>query len=129
MVRPEDLLALRIELHNLSVVAGSPPRLKKTASGAAALVVHLPPQSIGEQTFFETRVGDPGTENPTPPPVRARVAGESRLAFSVPNGFDVPYTLEGVLGAIQSLAPAVTANALPPTNTTASTTSPHDQVQ
>ena len=114
-VRPDDLLALRIELSNLVVTPGDPPRLERASpSGAAALVVHLPPQSIAEETFFQT--APPGTSNPPPPkpgtpqasepsgnedpvapPVRARIAGESRLAFSVPPGFSVPYTLEGVL--------------------------------
>ena len=130
-VRPDDLLALRIELSNLVVTPGDPPRLERASpSGAAALVVHLPPQSIAEETFFQT--APPGTSNPPPPkpgtpqasepsgnedpvapPVRARIAGESRLAFSVPPGFSVPYTLEGVLQALTTLAPLVPANALP----------------
>ena len=50
----------------------------------------------------------------TGPPVRARISGESRLAFTVPDGFDVEYTLQGVLAAIESLALAVPANAKPP---------------
>lgn len=131
VVRPADLVALRVELHNLVVVAGSPPRLKKTASGAAALILHFPPQSITEQTFFETRPAgttnpkrpdgsddkpDPpgGSETLTGPPVRARIAGESRLVFAVPDGFDVPYTLQGLLEACESLPMAVPANARPP---------------
>lgn len=112
VLRPDDLLALRFELRGLAVTPGNPPRLKKSGSGAAQLVVHFPPQSITEQTFFETRPGAPGTENPSGPPVRARIAGESRLAFTVPDGFDVPYTLDGLLGAIESLTPSVAANAV-----------------
>lgn len=133
VLRPADLLALRIELRNLSVTPGPPPRLKKTGSGAATLILHFPPQSIAEQTFFESgipavenpkppRPGTPGkpepanpaADAPTGPPVRARIAGESRLAFTVPDGFDVPYTLEGVLEAIESLPLAVPANARAP---------------
>ena len=116
VLRPADLLALRIELRNLSVTPGQPPRLKKRGSGAATLIVHFPPQSIAEETFFATaspgtsnrpppRDGTPdkpepaggGEEAPSKPPVRARMAGESRLAFTVPDGFDVPYTLEGAV--------------------------------
>jgi hypothetical protein len=133
VLRPADLLALRIELRNLSVTPGHPPRLTKHGTGAAALIVHFPPQSIVEETFFATatpgtanrpppRDGTPdkpepangGEETPSVPPVRARMAGESRLAFTVPDGFDVPYTLEGVLAAIESLPLAVPSNARPP---------------
>src|SRR5262249_10094394 len=35
VVRPDDLVALRLELRGLSVSAGAPPRLRKTASGKA----------------------------------------------------------------------------------------------
>ena len=132
VLRPADLLALRLELRNLTVTPGQPPRLKKAGDGAATLIVHFPPQSITEETFFEKPPPDtadqpaprptpdkpappPGEEeDPTGPPVRARIAGESRLAFAIPDGFDVPYTLEGVLAAMESLPQAVAANARPP---------------
>ncbi|WP_253958358.1 hypothetical protein [Rhizobium sp. WYJ-E13] len=131
VVRPDDLVALRIETRNLTIVAGTPPRLKKQASGAANIILHFPPQSITEETFFETRPSgtqnpaaqrpdeqvkqDPagGSETPRTPPIRARIAGESRLVFQVPDGFDVPYTLEGVLDACQALSLKVAANAGP----------------
>lgn len=132
VLRPADLLALRLELRNLAVTPGQPPRLKKAGDGAATLIVHFPPQSIAEETFFETPADDTsnqppprptpdkpepaggGQETPTGPPVRARIAGESRLAFAIPDGFDVPYTLEGVLAAMETLPLAVAANARPP---------------
>ena len=133
VVRPTDLVALRLQLQNLVVTPGSPPRLRKTATGAAYLVVHFPPQAITEQTFFETKPKGT-TKNPPPPPgvqdtpepsgggsepltgppVRARISGESRLVFSVPDGFNVEYTLQGVLTAIENLALVVTANAKAP---------------
>jgi hypothetical protein len=131
VVRPEDLLALRVELRNLAVTAGNPPRLQKSATGAAYLILHFPPQAITEQTFFETR--PPGMQNPkrpngsddkpdppggseelTGPPIRARIAGESRLAFEIPDGFDIEYSLEALLAAVEGLALSVTSNALPP---------------
>lgn len=112
VVRADDLLALRFEANNLAIVPGSPPRLKKQGRGAATLIVHFPPQSIAEQAFFETTPGAPQAEEPTA--ARARISGESRLAFKVPDGFDVPYTLEGLLQAIGTLEPAVTSTALPP---------------
>src|SRR4051812_17082369 len=40
VVRPNDLVAIRLELHNLTVTPGNPPRLKKQATGAAHLVLH-----------------------------------------------------------------------------------------
>jgi len=130
VVRADDLLVLRIELNNLAVEPGTPPRLKKTAAGAATLTLHFPPQAITEETFFETPppgVTPPGTvrppppqpadpttsEDPSGPPIRARIAGESRLVFNVPDAFDVPYTLEGVLAAVEQLPLAVKANAKP----------------
>jgi hypothetical protein len=129
VVRPDDLLALRIELVNLKVTPGTPPLLERNAGGAAYIVLHLPPQSIAEKVFFETAapgMSDPDlppgaqvkgsepttTDAPDPPPIRARVAGESRLVFKVPATFSVPYTLAGVLEACESLAPNVPANAL-----------------
>lgn len=120
VVRAEDLLLLRIELQNLVVQAGDPPRLKKTGKDAAHLILHFPPQAITEQTFFDARAE--GSSNPSPPgsdtldkpPVRARISGESRLAFAVPDGFDVPYTLAGILKAVEQLQLSVPRNALPP---------------
>lgn len=133
VVRPDDLLALRIELRNLAVVEGSPPRLVKSGVATGYLILHFPPQAITEETFFETRptgVADPeGSANPNDkpkpdppggsealrvPPIRARIAGESRLVFRVPNDFDIPYTLSSVLDACQALALKVAMNARPP---------------
>ncbi len=133
VVRPEDLLALRIERRNLEIVPGSPPRLVKSGNGASYLILHFPPQAITERTFFEAaapgttnpeanhpnRNVEPkpepgGSESPTGPPIRARTAGESRIAFQVPNDFDIPYTLSSVLDACQELALRVPRNARPP---------------
>jgi hypothetical protein len=128
VVRPDDLLVLRVERQNLNIVPGSSPRLVKAGTGTARLILHFPPQAITEETFFETHpagTSNPPTQNPNeqpkpepggseplrPPPVNARVSGESRLAFDVPDGFDVPYTLAGVLEACRTLALSVAANA------------------
>jgi hypothetical protein len=130
VVRPDDLLALRVELRNLSVVPGTPPRLRKGGNSPAHLILHFPPQAITEETFFETRPAgttDPKRPDGTPdkpspagsdpltgPPIRARVSGESRLAFVVPDGFDIEYSLASILTAVEGLALSVPANALPP---------------
>jgi len=132
VVRPADLLALRIELVNLQIVPGTPPTLQPAGSGNAAIVLHFPPQAIAEEVFFET--APPGMDKPDlppgaapknpgavdsgvlPPPLRARTANESRVAFDVPPGFSAPYTLAGVLAACEQLALDVPANALPRTS-------------
>jgi hypothetical protein len=115
----------------MRVQAGATPTLSRgpASAGASYIVLHFPPQALAEQVFFQAAV--PGTkaprvpdgapppsapganENPLPPPIRARIAGESRLAFKVPDGFSVPYQLADVLAACQQLAPNVPGNALP----------------
>lgn len=133
-VRPDDLLALRIELVNLQIQAGSPPKVKKAATGDSYIVLHFPPQSIAEEVFFEAAaagMANPdipppapgiqpkpqpgGSESPAEAPLRARVASESRLAFKVPNGFEATYSIDGLLQACNTLGLNVPANALPRT--------------
>ncbi|MBY8977075.1 hypothetical protein KHP62_14755 [Rhodobacteraceae bacterium NNCM2] len=137
-LRVEDLVALRIELVNLAVTPGKPPKLRKAGRGAPRLILHFPPQAITEETFYEVPPANmdnpddvPGGEHPHPDkqdkpepagggsevlrelPVRARIADESRLVFKVPNDAEIDYTLEGILEACQSLEPVVAANARP----------------
>lgn len=134
-VRPDDMAALCIELVNLSVVLGPPPLVRRSSGGGAGpafLVLHFPPQAIGEQAFFQSaqpsKDGGPPDEKVDKPqgrvaekpgsrtialPARARIAGESRLVFEVPDPFETPYTLAGLLDACQRLAPSVAANTLP----------------
>ncbi len=137
VVRPDDLVALRVQLSNLKIAPGTPPMLVRDAAGPAFLVLHFPPQSITEQTFFEKT--PPGMTKPEPDPsilhqkpeidaegkgsdalpsahsIRARIADESRLVFKVPDDASIPYTLEGILNAVQTLEPKVAANAGPRT--------------
>ena len=111
VVRALDLLALRIELRNLTIEPGDPPLLKRTTRGSGYLILHFPPQSITEQAFYQA--APPGfadanalsaSETPDAPPIRARIADESRLVFRVPAGTVIPWTLEGVLDAVQELS-------------------------
>ena len=133
VVRPDDMAALRVELVNLTIIAGTPPLVRYRGAGKAFVVLHFAPQSLGEQAFFQaaqpSRTGQPpdetvdtprglkaggaGAAAVDPPPVLARIAGESRLAFAVPAGFEAPYTLAGLLAACEQLAPSVPASALP----------------
>ncbi|MBL3571603.1 hypothetical protein JMJ94_19265 [Rhodovulum visakhapatnamense] len=137
-LRVDDLLALRIELRNCEIVPGRPPKLRKTAGGTGRLILHFPPQTVTEETFFQPpppRIGKPvpaepkyanPKDQPKPepanpaadealrePPIRARIADESRLSFLVPEGFEIDYTLEGVLAACQTLTLSVASNARP----------------
>lgn len=112
-IRSEDLVALRIETRNLDIVPGQPPRLKKSGQGTAYLILHFPPQSFAEETFFEQTADPSQSDELRPPPVRARIANESRLVFTVPNGFDIEYSLASVLAACRDLPLKVAANAKP----------------
>ena len=124
VVRPEDLVALRIETVNMLVVrsvVGAAARLRKAANGTPAyLILHFPPQSFAEETFFQSAPGDFKPEPPVPPEpdepplpafARARISGESRLVFVVPDNFDIEYSLASVLEACQKLPMEVTAAA------------------
>jgi hypothetical protein len=136
VVRADDLVALRIELVNMTVEAGPPPVVRSNASGKAFIVLHFPPQSIGEQAFFQAAQAATSTSNATqneivdsaphevpdavpddrgvdPPPVLARIADESRLVFEVPAGFEEPYTLAGTLGVSASHAASLPPACLP----------------
>jgi hypothetical protein len=54
VVRPDDLLALRIEYVHLQVQAGPPAQLVNPGASEAFIVLHFPPQSVAEQVFYET---------------------------------------------------------------------------
>ncbi|MER5381801.1 hypothetical protein ABT040_16190 [Streptomyces sp. NPDC002688] len=108
--RREDQLRLTFELRNLTVdtsVAGAPV-LRRIAPGPAHLVVHFPAQHLAEAA---------GTgEDAVPPsiPVRTWVAGESRLAFAVPEAAEpLPFTEQALL-RWGELALSVAPGARPP---------------
>ena len=82
------------------------PKLRKEVEGKPAyIILHFPPQSFAEQTFPE-----PG-DGPSSFPIRARIAGESRLVFIVPDNFNIEYSLASVLKACQDLPLKVSAAA------------------
>lgn len=103
-VRPEDLLVIGVQLHNLSVQGG---KLVRSGGGAAHIVLVFPPQNIGEQAFFETDPNLPNSEsqeNPPPPPVFARIADPSRISFTVPASMNnIDFTLEKILDLARRL--------------------------
>ena len=139
VVRPKDLLVLRFQFVNLALQyrEGSGNFLVRDGDKSAYLVIHFPPQNIAEQAFFETSneesyapakksdgspigpgdAGYPPTtsgETPTAPPVKARIAGPSRLAFLIPKEITaIPYTLDALLDW-SKLEPSLPSVALPP---------------
>jgi hypothetical protein len=139
-VRPDDLLVFDVEPVNLDVVPGegeTAAHLERHGPGPALLVVTLPPQSVAEVAYFitaeefpkessevdetkkerRTSTGNFATK-PEPldsPPIDARLAGWSRLAFIVPDeALPIEWTIPGILRALPELELNVAANARPP---------------
>jgi len=100
VIRPEDLLCLTFEFINLEV-KGQPPQLQRVKTDAPAyIIVHFQPQHIAEEAILEDapEFGQMEKENIPSPPVHARMAGRSRLAFRLPAGMNqVPLTLSALL--------------------------------
>jgi len=99
VVRPDDLLSLQFDFFNLNLSTGSTgARLVRGATNQQAyIVVDFWPQHIVEAAFNE---GDPPQPVPAEgePPVPARLAGRSRLAFIVPDTTkEIPYSLDTLL--------------------------------
>lgn len=102
VVRPDDLVALDFTFENLRLVSTPKPRLvRRVASRPSTLIVRLQGQAIGEQDFQEVDPDNPenGPEA-VPNLVQARLAGASRLAFTMPadaGGLD--FSLDALLDA------------------------------
>jgi len=120
LIRPDDLLNLRIETENLRLDTSTqsmPVLVVDDHSHPGLLTVIFPPQHIAETALFESappsmypqddpqrhdpdyaRLTDP---TPLPEPgsayYRARMADPSRLVFEVPPGHRLNYTTEGLL--------------------------------
>ena len=120
LLRPEDLLALSIELYNLRLDATNPKKPQLVVNKPAQkafLVVYFQPQHIAEKAYFETAQhisSNPSFNkdpNPTPTPlpatnptlappgsVPARIADTSRLVFRLPvNVTRIPFTMQALL--------------------------------
>jgi hypothetical protein len=111
LLRPRDLVDLRLEAPGCAI--------EPTDGGAvlvagpdASLIVHFPPQHLGEEVW-QAGAGPSAPAKP-PRPSRHRAAGPTRLVYEVPAGTRIPYTLEGVLGALLGLRLRVSPNATPP---------------
>jgi hypothetical protein len=91
VIRPDDHLVLELEFRGVDFTPplGATPGEVRGASGAH-LIAHFQPQHISEQAFYQVsdELGEiGGGETPAPPgAVQSRLAGTSRLAFTVPKG-------------------------------------------
>uniref|UniRef100_A0A831UDK2 Outer membrane channel n=1 Tax=Geobacter metallireducens TaxID=28232 RepID=A0A831UDK2_GEOME len=130
VVRRDDFLHLGYRWTNLRLVTeGTTRRLQPLTTGPSYLAVVFPPQSIGEETFFEAdpsyKVSDsdmpasqqadqgPSIPNPPSPPVKALLAKPSRLVFTLPRG-DQAFLLNGAtILDWQPLTPSLAPTALP----------------
>ena len=126
VIRAEDLLVLNLEFRNVDFVTaptpGQPARI--TGVPGSLLIVHFQPQHVAEEAFFqasdnmnqtpaEQQAGQPplpgGDEIPPPPGgVQSRLAGPSRLVFSIPAGEQFDFTLPALLDSLTRLPLRVT---------------------
>ncbi|WP_299848343.1 hypothetical protein [uncultured Roseovarius sp.] len=70
VLRVEDLVAMRVELRNCTIDPGKPPVIRKTGSKKGLLILHFPPQSITEETFYQpppADIADPADTTKVPP--------------------------------------------------------------
>lgn len=80
--RDVDLMLLGFEFVGFSLLTGLPVRLVPD-SGDARIIVHLPPQAIGEAVYFSDSAGNLQVD---PAPILSELAKPSRLVFTLPPG-------------------------------------------
>ena len=137
--RSDDLLVCDFIFDNLKLDEGK--LVRKVATATATLILEFPPQSFGEQAFLD-KTG-PDVPNPIPkeeefdessktaspknvpvsnaesfgsslPFARIRIAGRSRIAFTMPqNENDLPFTLDAILDAARRWPMRLDSSAAP----------------
>ena len=134
--RPDDLFVGTLFHDNLRVIPGDSPQLERENAGQVArLILELPPQAFGEEALLE----ETGPEAPVNPPAgeaftqrdnapvagkealrplptaRLRMAGTSRLVFTMPADVTrIPYSFAGVLAACRTWPMSRALAAQPP---------------
>lgn len=124
VVRPKDLLCLQFNFINVNIIpplAGKPERLQ--GGKDAYMIVHIQTQHITEEAFFQASDIDQTQEEidadqPAPPDedeslkapgfLGVALAGPSRIGYKIPALTVIPYTLVGLLEAMQTLPLSVT---------------------
>jgi hypothetical protein len=121
VLRTTDLVDLRFRFQGLVFKR---PALDRILVRAAAdregwIVVTFPAQHVMERAFFESSEGLPSGDPPSQteprpdPPVVSRISGRSVLVFVVGADDEIPYTAEGLLGAMRRLPMRVVSEAGP----------------
>lgn len=107
VIRPADLLICQLTFVDVDFQAPTTdfPGTVKGGSNSL-LVVQLQGQNVYEEAYFQKgQVVDPAvpTDEPPDPPglVSTRIAGPSRLVFSIPSTESFDFTLTGILDAIR----------------------------
>ena len=110
LLRTRDLVDLRLEAPGCTIEP-TDGGAELVAGPDASLVIHFPPQHLGEEVWQAG--APPPPPAPPPRPSQHRAAGPSRLVYEVPEGTRITYTLEKVLEALAGLRLRVSPNATP----------------
>jgi hypothetical protein len=115
LLRPDDLLYVRVEGTNLRIdktTPEAPVLMVEDTTKPGYLAISFPPQATAETAFFHASevkpAGDPNKVDPDdgsvavdplkpPGQVKARRAQPSRIVFVVPLDARIPYSMEGLL--------------------------------
>lgn len=110
LLRAHDLVDLRLEAPGCTIEP-SDTGAALVAGPDAVLIVHFPPQHLGEEVW---QAGAPPPW-PLPPtrPSQHRASGPTRLVYELAEGTRIPYTLAGVLEALPGLTLRVSPLATP----------------
>jgi hypothetical protein len=112
LLRPDDMLALRLEFVNFGLDASqTPPVLTKLQpQQSAAVIVEFQPQHVDEQSFNESEDGSLNVV--IDGPIGSNLANISRLVFLIPDDqTSMPLTVPDLL-AWTRLTPSLAPNAL-----------------
>ena len=129
IVRRDDFMVFNFRFHGLAFESKGPVRgLHREGQDVPYIAIEFPPQSIGEEAFFEADASYPVNQSDAPPvppgqdtpvalppkpPVKALLAKPSRLVFFIPDGtVEMPYLLSTLLDWF-SWTPSLAATALP----------------
>ena len=110
VLRADDLLVFRLDFYNARLnTTAAGKEIASDGPGDSFVVVQFPSQHIAEQAFLENAatgpVPPPSTDPLRPPPVAARLAGESKVVFHLnPALLPLEFTLESILGALPQCA-------------------------
>ena len=127
VIRSSDLLALQFRMNGLALqaIAGQIPELVIAQPGqVGTLSVTFPPQHMAEEAYYAIVDGyqlpsDPNPTEPAKSPIAVRLAGETTLAFAVPDDLDpIPLSLDSLLDwSAYTLLPTVPGSAANPLTT------------